>query len=107
MWSSSVPHCLGGGRGLFVVWPGCSAWVVGMVSREVISLVFSVVSLSALDLLAESVVSSITRSLCFVFNFVWFRRALLLVCFLVDCGLAVFFARLCRSMLRVLLILPF
>ena len=68
--------------------PGCSACVVGMVSKVVISSVVSVVSFSALGLLAELVVSSITRSLCFAFDFAWFRWALLLVCFLVDCGFA-------------------
>ena len=47
-----------------------------------------VVSRSALGLLAEPVVSSIARSLYFTFDFVLFRRALLLVCFLVDCGFA-------------------
>ena len=52
----------------------------------VISSVVCVVSFSALGLLAELVVSSIARSLCFAFDFAWFRRALLLVCFLVDCG---------------------
>ena len=51
----------------------------------VVSSVVSVVSFSALGLLAELVVSSIARSLCFAFHFAWFRRALLLVCFLVDC----------------------
>ena len=54
----------------------------------VISSVGSVVSFSALGLLAELVVLSIARSLYFAFNFAWFRRALLLVCFLVDCGFA-------------------
>ena len=54
----------------------------------VFSSVVFVVSLSVLGLLAEPVVSSIARSLCFAFDFVWFRRALLLVCFLVDCVFA-------------------
>ena len=52
----------------------------------VISSVVSIVSFSALGLLAELVVSSIARSLCFVFDFVWFCRALLFVRFLVDCS---------------------
>ena len=52
----------------------------------VISSLVSIVSFSALGLLAELVVSSIARSLCFAFDFVWFRRALLFVRFLVDCG---------------------
>ena len=52
----------------------------------VVSFVVSVVSFSALGLLAELVVSSIGRSLCFAFDFAWFGRALLLLCFLVDCG---------------------
>ena len=52
----------------------------------VISSVVSVISLSALGLLAELVVSSIVRSLCFPFDFAWFHRALLRICFLVDCG---------------------
>ena len=50
----------------------------------VISSVVSVVSFSALGLLAELVVSSTAWSLCFAFDFVLFRRALLLVRFLVD-----------------------
>ena len=52
------------------------------------SKVVIVVSLSALGLLAEPVVSSIVKALCFAYDFVWFRQALLLVCFLVDCGFA-------------------
>ena len=52
----------------------------------VISSVISIVSLSALSLLAEAVVFLIARSLCLAFDFVWFRRALLFVQFLVDCG---------------------
>ena len=55
----------------------------------VISSVVSVVSCSALGLLAKLVVSSIARLLCFAFDFAWFRRAFLLVCFLRDCGLTV------------------
>ena len=59
----------------------------------VISSVVSVVSFSVLGLLAELVVSSIARSLCFAFDFVWFRRALLFVRFLIDCGFGgVYFA---------------
>ena len=54
----------------------------------VISSVVSVVSFSALGLLAELVVSSITRSLCFAFDFPRFRWALRLVWFHVDCGFA-------------------
>ena len=57
-----------------------------MVSMVVISTVVCVISFSALGLLAEHVVSSIARSLCFAFDFAWFCWALLLVCFLVDCG---------------------
>ena len=52
----------------------------------VISSVVFVVSFSALDSLAELVVSSIARSLCFAFDFVWFCWALLFVRFHVDCG---------------------
>ena len=54
----------------------------------VISSVVSVVSFLAMGLLAELVISSIARSLCFAFDFAWFRRGLLLVCFLIDCGFA-------------------
>ena len=54
----------------------------------VISSVVSVISFSALGLIAELVVSSIARSLCFSFNFVWFRRCLLFVCLLIDCVFA-------------------
>ena len=54
----------------------------------VISEVVSVVTFSALGLLAELVVSSIARSPCFAFDIAWFRRAPPLVCFLVDCGFA-------------------
>ena len=57
-----------------------------MLSMVVISSVVSVVSLSALGLLAELVVSLIARSLCFAFDFVWFLRVLLFVHFLVDFG---------------------
>ena len=56
-----------------MVSPGCSAYVVGMVSIVVFSSVVSVVSFSALGLLGELGVSSIARLLCFAFDFVWFR----------------------------------
>ena len=51
----------------------------------VISSAVSVLSLSALGLLGELVVSSIARSLCFALCFIWFRRALLFVHFPVVC----------------------
>ena len=54
----------------------------------VFSSVVSVISFSALGLLGVPVVSSMVRSLYFAFDFAWFCQALLLVCFLVDCGFA-------------------
>ena len=48
----------------------------------VISSVVSVISFSALGLLAELLVLSIARSLCFACNFIWFRQAPHFVCFL-------------------------
>ena len=52
----------------------------------VTSLVVSVISFSVLGLIAELVVLSIARSLCFAFEFFWFRWALLFVRFLVNCS---------------------
>ena len=52
----------------------------------VISSVVSVVSSSALGLLAELGVLLIVTSLCLAFNVAWFRRAFFFSCSLVDCG---------------------
>ena len=71
-----------------MVSPGCSACVVGMVSMVMISSLVSVVFFLALGLLAELVVLLIARLLCFAFDLVWFRGALLFLCFLSDCVFA-------------------